>query len=236
MSTNPITADFILDELRSVSDASHLEGMKRYAIATDKALGVSLPHIRSIASAVKKQVAKADRHALALQLWDSDIHEARILAAMVDDPKQVTRKQMDDWVKGFKSWDLCDQVCANLFQKTDFFLEKAEAYSHKKDEFIKRTGFVLMVQYAVHHKKAADRQCLHFLQRIEEEAWDNRNFVRKATNWCLRQIGKRSAWLHPHAIACAERVHAQNTPSARWIANDALRELRSDAVKQRLGL
>lgn len=225
---------FILNELKSVSDPKRLEGMKRYAIGTDKALGVSLPETRSIASAVKKQVPLDQRHELAQQLWDTEIHEARILASMIDNPKQVTKKQMDTWTKDFYSWDLCDQVCGNLFQKTDFFLDKAFQYSTSKSEFIKRTGFVLMVQYAVHHKKAPDDLCLEFLKRVEEEAWDQRNFVRKATNWCLRQIGKRSKFLHPYAIACAERIREQGTTSAKWIAADALRELNSEAVLKRL--
>ena len=141
---------------------------------------------------------------------------------------------MDQWTRNFYSWDLCDQVCNNLFQKTDFFLEKAFDYSHAKDEFVKRTGFVLMVQYVVHHKKAPDAKCLEFLQRIEEEALDQRNFVKKATNWCLRQIGKRNKHLHPIAIECAERIARQESSSAKWIAADALRELRSEGVIRRL--
>lgn len=225
---------FILDELKSVSDPKRLEGMKRYAIGTDKAIGVSLPDLRSIASSVKKQVPLEQRHALAQQLWDTEIHEARILASMIDNPKQVTRKQMDIWTRDFYSWDLCDQVCGNLFQKIDFFLDKAFEYSTSKTEFVKRTGFVLMVQYAVHHKKEPDELCLEFLKRVEEEAWDQRNFVRKATNWCLRQIGKRSKYLHPYAIDSAERIREQGTASAKWIAADALRELNSEAVLKRL--
>ncbi len=225
---------FILNELKSVSDTTRLEGMKRFAIGTDKAIGVSLPHMRSIAATAKKRIPLAERHLLAQQLWDTEIHEARILASMIDNPKEVTKKQMDQWTKDFYSWDLCDQVCNNLFQKTDFFLEKAFDYSHAKAEFVKRTGFVLMVQYAVHHKKAPDATCLEFLQRIEEEAWDQRNFVKKATNWCLRQIGKRNKHLHPLAIECAERIAKQEFASAKWIASDALRELRSEGVLNRL--
>ncbi len=225
---------FILNELKSVSDTTRLEGMKRFAIGTDKAIGVSLPHIRSIAASAKKRIPLAERHLLAQQLWDTEMHEARILASMIDNPKEVTKKQMDQWTKDFYSWDLCDQVCNNLFQKTDFFLEKAVDYSHAKAEFVKRTGFVLMVQYAVHHKKAPDAKCLEFLQRIEEEAWDQRNFVKKATNWCLRQIGKRNKHLHPLAIECAERIAKQEFASAKWIASDALRELRSEGVLSRL--
>ncbi len=225
---------FILNELQSVSDAKRLEGMERYAIDTKKAIGVSLPDIRSIAKSIRKNKDITDRHSLALQLWKTEIHEARILASMIDNPKEVTKKQMDAWTADFYSWDVCDQVCSNLFQKTNFFLEKAFQYSTSKKEFVKRTGFVLMVQYAVHHKKAPDDSCFEFLKRIEGEAWDNRNFVKKAVNWCLRQIGKRNKHLHPFAIASAERILQQDSSSAKWIANDALRELHSEGVLKRL--
>ena len=228
------TLSFIIDELKSVSDPSRLESMKRYGIGTDKAIGVSLPHIRSIASVCKKNIPFDERHRIAQHVWNTEMHEARILASMIDNPKEVTKKQMDEWTLNFYSWDLCDQVCSNLFQKTDFFLEKAFEYSHSKAEFVKRTGFVLMVQYVVHHKKAADTRCVEFLERIEAEAWDQRNLVKKAVNWCLRQIGKRNKDLHPLAIDCAERIVKQGSASAKWIAHDALRELRSDAVLKRL--
>jgi 3-methyladenine DNA glycosylase AlkD len=225
---------FILDELKSVSDPKNLEGMKRFAIATDKAIGVSLPNIRSIVAGTKKRIPLTQRHSVAQKLWDTEIHEARILASILDNPLEVTKKQMDTWTNEFYSWDLCDQVCSNLFHKTDFFLEKAFQYSKSKKEFVKRTGFVLMVTYCVHHKKAPDDQCIQFLKRIEEEAWDNRNFVRKAVNWCLRSIGKRNKHLHKYAIECAEKVQIQESSSAKWIAADALRELHSEAVLRRL--
>jgi 3-methyladenine DNA glycosylase AlkD len=144
---------------------------------------------------------------------------------MLADPKLLTKKEMDAWTHDFYSWDLCDQTCSNLFQKTTFFLDKAFEYSHANEEFVKRTGFVLMTMYAVHHKKADDDLCLKFLERIEEEAWDERNFVRKALNWCLRQIGKRNLYLYPHAMRTCEVLLLQDTKSSRWIANDAKREL-----------
>jgi 3-methyladenine DNA glycosylase AlkD len=159
-----------------------------------------------------------------------------ILASMLADPKQFSAEEMDSWTHQFYSWDLCDQVCTNLFHKTPYYLEKAFAYSYHSEEFVKRCGFVLMVQYTVHHKKESDEMCLQFLKRIEEEAGDERNFVKKALNWCLRQIGKRNAFLHPHALAAAHRILLQGSRSARWIANDAIRELESEAIIQRLGL
>jgi 3-methyladenine DNA glycosylase AlkD len=226
-----MTASQIILQLQSLENEKAREGMKRFAIANDNALGINLPTLRQLAKEYKKL---PDRHSIALELWQSHIHEAMILASMIDDAKLVTPQQMDDWTNAFYSWDLCDQTCCNLFQKTNFFLDKAFAYSHAQEEFVKRTGFVLMVQYVVHHKKADDHLCLQFLKRIEEEAWDERNFVKKALNWCLRQIGKRNAYLHPIAIASAERIALQNTKSAKWIAADALRELHSEAVIKRI--
>lgn len=224
-------AQHILSHLRSLENKANQEGMARFAIGKGNTLGIKIPVLRELAKQNRKD---PDRHAIAAELWQSGIHEAMLLAGLIDDPKQVSPEQMDRWTEAFYSWDLCDQVCGNLFQKLPFFLEKAFAYSHRQEEFVKRTGFVLFVQYAVHHKKADDALCLQFLQRIEVEAWDDRNFVKKALNWCLRQIGKRNARLHPKAIACAERILRQDTPSARWIARDALRELRDPAVIARL--
>jgi 3-methyladenine DNA glycosylase AlkD len=227
------TAKHILAHLHSLENKANQAGMKRFAIGNDNTLGISLPVLREISKNLKKQ---SNRHALAKTLWKSNIHEAMILASMLADPKQFSAEEMDSWTLQFYSWDLCDQVCTNLFHKTPYYLEKAFAYSYHSEEFVKRCGFVLMVQYTVHHKKESDEMCLQFLKRIEEEAGDERNFVKKALNWCLRQIGKRNAFLHPHALAAAHRIFTQGSRSARWIANDAIRELESEAIIQRLGL
>ena len=227
------TAKHILANLHSLENKANQAGMKRFAIGNDNTLGISLPVLREISKNLKKQ---SNRHALAKTLWKSNIHEAMILASMLADPKQFSAEEMDSWTLQFYSWDLCDQVCTNLFHKTPYYLEKAFAYSYHSEEFVKRCGFVLMVQYTVHHKKESDEMCLQFLKRIEEEAGDERNFVKKALNWCLRQIGKRNAFLHPHALAAAHRILLQGSRSARWIANDAIRELESEAIIQRLGL
>lgn len=220
----------ILAHLQTLSNPTNQEGMKHFAVGDATSLGIPIPVLRDLAKSIKKN------HALALDLWESGIHEARLLATMIDDPKQVSEKQMDTWTSQFNSWDICDQCCGNLFRKTPFYLNKAIEYSHAKEEFIKRTGFTLMVQYAVHDKKGSDDVCIPFLQRIDEEAYDDRNFVKKAVNWCLRQIGKRSAYLHPLAIDTARRIDKQTHRSAHWIAKDALRELESEAVKKRLGI
>lgn len=214
-----INANDIIDLLKEKADAKYHTGMQRFGIANEKALGVKIPEVRKLAKLIKKD------HNLAQKLWDTDIHEARILASMIDDPKQVTPQQIDSWTKDFSSWDVCDQVCGNLFDRTPYAIEKALEFSKHEEEFVKRAGFVLMAELAVHDKKAPDEVFTQFFPIIEREAWDGRNFVKKAVNWALRQIGKRNATLRPLAIACAERVLSQESKAAKWIAGDALREL-----------
>lgn len=195
--------------------------MLRFGVDNTRALGVRIPEVRRIAKAYKKN------HQLALQLWDTGIHEARIMASMVDDPAQVTEEQFDAWAMDFYSWDLCDQVCGNLFDRTPFAIAKAIAYSERPEEYVKRAGFVLMAEYAMHQKKAADEVFLQFFPLMEREAYDGRNFVKKAVNWALRQIGKRNAILKAEAIATANRIILQDSKAAKWIAQDALKELSS---------
>lgn len=221
----------ILNELRSLENKANQAGMQRYAIGKGNTLGIKLPVLRDMAKVLKKE---KERHALAGGLWASEIHEAKLLASMIEDPKQVTEDQMDRWTEQFYSWDLCDQVCSNLYRNMPNYLNKAMEYSYRSEEFVKRCGFALMVQYAVHDKKGSDAPCIQFLQRIEEEACDERNFVRKAVNWALRQIGKRNLFLHPLALASAERILKQDTPSARWIARNALNELHDEKIIARL--
>ncbi|WP_214072439.1 DNA alkylation repair protein [Mucilaginibacter sp. dw_454] len=210
----------VITLLKDKADAKHHAGMLRFGVSNEKALGVKIPEVRKIAKLIKKD------HELAQALWDTDIHEARILASMIDDPALVTPQQIDSWTKDFATWDVCDQVCGNLFDRTSYVVDKAIEFSAHKEEFIKRAGFVLMAEYAVHGKKAADDVFISFFPIIEREAWDDRNFVKKAVNWALRQIGKRNDALKPLAIQCAERILLQNNKAAKWIAGDALRELR----------
>lgn len=214
-------AEIVIDMLREVASPVYREGMLRFGIANNKALGVKLPELRKLAKEIKKD------HQLAQQLWDTDIHEAQLLATMIDDPKQVTEAQIDKWVLDFETWDICDQACGNLFDRTPFAIKKALEYSTREEEFVKRAGFVLMAELAVHDKKADDMAFIQFFPVIEREAWDERNFVKKAVNWALRQIGKRNNTLKPLAIATAERILQQNTKAGKWIAADALRELRN---------
>jgi len=214
-------ASIVIDILQEMASPAYREGMLRFGIANHKALGVKIPQLRKLAKEIKKN------HQLAQQLWATDIHEARILATMIDDPKQVTEGQIDKWVLDFETWDVCDQACGNLFDRTPFALQKALEFSARDEEFVKRTGFVLMAALAVHDKKADDMVFIQFFPIIEREAWDERNFVKKAVNWALRQIGKRNRTLKPLAIATAERILQQTSRSAKWIAADALRELRN---------
>jgi 3-methyladenine DNA glycosylase AlkD len=220
--------DEIIDQLKSLSNPEAIAGMARFGIKSEKTLGVSIPNLRKIAKKTGKN------HTLALQLWDSDIHEARILAGMVDDPEMVTEEQMESWVKDFDSWDVCDQCCLNLFDKTEFAYQKAIEWSERSEEFVKRTGFVLMAQFAVHDKKASDKDFMQFFPIIKREATDERNFVKKAVNWALRQIGKRNLNLNDKAIEIAKEIQQLDSKSAKWIATDALRELTSEAVQKRL--
>lgn len=205
--------------LKEHASPKYLAGMSRFGIDSSRAVGVKLPDIRKLAKLIKKD------HALAMELWDTNLHEARILATLIAEPAKLTEQQMDKWVHQFYSWDVCDQACGNLFIRTPFVWDKIEEYTQSEQEFVKRCGFVLMAEYAVHLKKATDDVFLSFLPLIEREAWDGRNFVKKAVNWALRQIGKRNTLLKHTAIQTAERILEQDNKAARWIARDALCEL-----------
>jgi 3-methyladenine DNA glycosylase AlkD len=189
-----------------------------------------MPHLRSMARRIGRD------HAVAGDLWASGIHEARLLATMVDDPAHVTKRQMETWARDFDSWDLVDGACGNLFRLTPHAWDQAMEWSSRHEEFVKRAGFALMAVLAVHDKASPDERFAELLPVIEREASDPRNFVRKAVNWALRQIGKRNARLNEAAIATATRIHTAGPRSARWVASDALRELRSDRVRANLGI
>jgi len=217
-----------IKKLESMSVPSNKDGMARFGINVSNALGISMPKMRQLGKDIGKD------HLLALALWDSNIHEARILASLVDDPKQVTESQMDRWAADFESWDVCDQCCSNLFDKTKFAHDKCFEWAKDEREFVKRAGFAMMATLAVHDKKADDAAFKSFFPVILEGSTDERNFVRKAVNWALRQIGKRNLNLNKEAIAVGNEMKAIDSKSARWIASDALRELQSEAVQQKL--
>jgi 3-methyladenine DNA glycosylase AlkD len=236
-----MSLDEILKKLKSLGDPKNVEGMARFGISAKKTFGVSIPNLRKLAKEIGKD------HHLALELWRSGIHEARILASMIDEVGQVTEKQMDAWIADFDSWDVCDQVCMNLFDKTTFAFEKAKEWA-KRDrpariakqsiaggEFEKRAGFALMACLAWHDKESNDKKFIQFFPLITKNADDERNFVKKAVNWALRQIGKRNKKLNKEAIKVSKEVQKKDSKAAKWIANDALRELQSPAVQKRLG-
>ncbi len=218
----------ILKTLQRLGGPTAVAGMARYGITARRVFGVSVPKLRALAREIGTD------HDLAARLWDEAILETRALASLVDDPALVTEKQMDRWASAFDSWAVCDGCCLNLFLRTPFATRKALAWSQREEEFVKRAGFVLMACLAVHDKAAPNADFKAFLPLISGAAGDGRNFVKKAINWALRQIGKRNAALNRAAIATARAIARQPSPSARWIAADALRELTGAAVQKRL--
>ncbi|MEM0142963.1 MAG: DNA alkylation repair protein [Candidatus Parvarchaeum sp.] len=218
---NDFSSDEILMLLKNSSSLSYLKGMKRFGIDTSltKPLGVSIPKLRKIAKIIGKN------HKLAIKLWNTKIHEARLLASFIDDYKCVTENQMEKWSYEFSSWDICDAVCGNFFYKTPFAIEKAKELSQRKNEFEKRAGFVLMAELAIHNKQLSDNIFIEFFLLIISESYDERNFVKKSINWSLRQIGKRNAYLKEKALLVSKELKNSNFKSARWIGSDAFREL-----------
>ena len=213
-------AEQIVTQLRTLRSPGDVAGQQRYGITPrGEQLGIRAPVLRGIARAHRRD------HALALALWATAVHEARIIATLIDDPGRVTRGQMERWIADCDNWAVTDACCCVLFDRTPFAIEKAQAWSRRRAEFVKRGGFVLMAGLAVHRKELPDAVFLAFLPAIRREAADGRNFVKKAANWALRQIGKRNPRLRHAAIAAARKIHGLDSSSARWIAGDALREL-----------
>lgn len=218
----------VLDKLQSKAHPEQLKGMAKYGMTVERRLGVSVPEMRKLAKEIGKD------HKLALELWGTGIAEARILASMVDDPAKLSEAQMEDWVKDIDSWDVCDQVCMNLFEKSRLAWKKIIDWSEREEEFVKRTAFSLIACLAWHDKKASDEEFIKLLPVITRAATDERNFVKKAVNWALRNIGKRNLNLNKAAISTAQEIQRLDSKAARWIATDALAELKSDAVQDRL--
>jgi 3-methyladenine DNA glycosylase AlkD len=218
----------VLAELRAMADPSNLKGQARFGIDVSNSLGISMTSLRPLARRIGKD------HALAIALWDSGIREARILATLVDDPVQVTEEQMEAWAAEFRSWEVVDAACCNLFDRTPFRYSKAVEWAAREEEFVKRAAFSLIAGIAVHDKTAPDDELVALLPVIQRESCDRRNFVRKAVNWALRQIGKRSLELNRAAIEAGEAIAAMDCKGARWVASDALKELRSPQIQQRL--
>jgi 3-methyladenine DNA glycosylase AlkD len=218
----------ILRKLKAMANPKNVEGMARFGINPKNTYGISVADLRKMADEIGKS------HELAQQLWKSGIHEARILASLIDEPLQVSESQMERWTADFDSWDVCDQCCMNLFDRTEFGWIKAVQWSSRKEEFVKRAGFSMMATLASHDKKADNNRFIRLLPLIKRESTDERNYVKKAVNWALRGIGKRNAYLNKAAIATAQEIQLLDSKSAKWIANDALRELTSQAVRSRM--
>jgi 3-methyladenine DNA glycosylase AlkD len=225
-----LAAEEILKELHALGDPAAVAGMALFGIRSRKVLGIRTPTLRSMAKRIGRN------QALAETLWASGILEARVIACLVGDPELVSDELLEAWVKDFDSWGVCDACCCNLFDKTKLAWRKAAAWSRREEEFVKRAGFTLMAALAVHDKAAPDERFLRFLPLVRRGATDERNFVKKAVNWALRQIGKRNPALHREAVRTARELRILNSRSARWIAADALRELEGAAVRRRLGL
>jgi 3-methyladenine DNA glycosylase AlkD len=238
--THPRVAD-ILAELRALGSEKNRAGMARYGINVTSAFGVSVNQLRKVAKRLGTD------HRLALALWATGNHEARLLACFVDDPALVRDRQVEAWARDFDSWDICDQATTSLFDLTKHAWGKAVKWAGRDDEWVKRAGFALMAGLAVHDKSAGNRDFAKLLPVIHRGAFDARNFVKKAVNWALRNIGKRNRALNAAAIACAERIRTAANQraggehggdpaarSARWVANDALRELASVKVQTRI--
>ncbi|MEP7354839.1 MAG: DNA alkylation repair protein [Acidobacteriota bacterium] len=221
----PITAAQILTQLRAQASPTNLQGMARFAIRTDRALGIPTDEVNKIARPHRKN------HALALDLWNTNYREAQLVAILIADPAKLTGPQMDRWASQLDSWDVCDSCAIHLFRKSPLAWKKALVWSKRKPEFIRRLGFAMVATLAVHDKTKSDDVFEDWLPRIEAAARDPRNFVKKAVNWALRQIGKRNPNLRQSAIEVARRLSTDKDPTARWIANDALRELNRFSIE-----
>jgi len=222
------SGDEVLKKLKAKAKPDHVGGMARYGMVAEQRLGVSVPDMRKIAKEVGKD------HTLALELWKTGIPEAKIMAAMIDEPGKLTEEQMEEWVKDINSWDICDQVCMNLFEKTPLAWKKILDWSKRREEFVRRTAYALIACLAWHDKRAEDEKFVKLFSTIKRGATDERNFVKKAVNWALRNIGKRNLHLNKAAIKTAKEIQQIDSKAARWIASNAIRELESEAVQRRL--
>lgn len=217
-----------IHDLKNLSNATNLAGMSNFGINTENAFGISIPNLRKLAKEIGLNTD------LAVELWDTEYHEARILASMVADPRIIDSRVLEIWVEDINSWDLCDQCCNNLIGKTEFAVDFTFKWTERKEEFVKRAGFVLIAVLSVHKKTMSDKDFQKYLPTIIKHATDGRNFVMKAVNWSLRQIGKRNLFLNTKAVETAKTISKIDSKSAKWIAANALNEIQSDKVIKRL--
>lgn len=216
-----------IKKLKSMASPKDVEGMARFGINPKNNLGISIYKLRPLAKEI------GENHELALKLWDSGIHDARLLAVFIEDPEKVNEEQMDSWANDFDSWDVCDQACTSLFDLTSFAYKKVFDWAERDEEFVKRAAFSIIAGLAVHDKKADDSKFEEFFSLIKKQSTDDRNYVKKAVNWALRNIGKRNLKLNKKAIQLAKEIQKIDSKSAKWIASDAIRELTSKKVKIR---
>ena len=220
--------DEVMEELRSMAKPGKLEGMAHFGIKGDKRLGISMPELRKASKSIGKD------HELALKLWSTKIPDAMILATLVDDPEKVTEQQAESWVKDLDSWDVCDQLCMNLFDRVPFAGKKIREWSKRDEEFVKRASFALIACIAWHDKDAPDELFIRFFPVIKNGATDERIYVKKAVSWALRHIGKKNLYLNRKATSLAREIKNIDSKPSRWIAYDVIRELESEAVLKRL--
>ncbi|HEU4781350.1 MAG TPA: DNA alkylation repair protein [Steroidobacteraceae bacterium] len=228
--SDPISARVAdaLTWLKKHSKKSVRDGMARYAIPSDKALGVLMRDIQQLAKLLGRD------HALALALWKTDVYEARMLCAYVDEPDRVTAAQMETQARGFDNWAICDTLCFALWVRTPHAFAKIKKWANHKDEYVKRASFALLASMALKHKESTDADYLRCLPLIEKAARDERNFVKKGVSWALRGVGRRNRKLNRASLTIAKKLAAAKEPAPRWIGKDALRELSSAAVQKRL--
>jgi len=220
-----MTSDQVIANLKQHTNAQAVDGLARFGIRPAQALGISIPTLRKMAKEIGRN------QVLAVALWVSGIHGARILASMIAEPQLVSAELMEEWANDFDAWDVCDQVCGNLFDKTPYACQKATERCQQEKEFVSRAGFVMMAELAVHDKQAQDEAFLQFFPLIKRYAGDERNFVKKAVNWVLRQIGKRNSSLRTLAVECAYEIQDMDSKTAHWVAKDALKELQAKEIK-----
>jgi len=218
----------IITKLETLSDPQVAKKMAKFGIIARKSYGISMPELRKIAKNT------GENHKLAKRLWQKNSRETKILASLIEDYSKVNEEQMDFWVKDFDSWEICDQCCINLFWRTPFAYKKAIEWSSRKEEFVKRAAFSLMAVLAIHDKNMGNEEFVELFPYIKKQSTDNRHYVKKSINWALRQIGKRNAFLHKQALKLAEEIKKINSKSAKWVASDAIRELRSEKILNRI--
>lgn len=219
----------ILKDLHQMADPEYIAKMAYFGIkGAPAALGIKNTYLKPYAKEIGKN------QPLALQLWDEQIHECKHLAILLAEPDKFTETIAEKWTSECYSWDLVDGIGMKILPKRSFAFDKVEAWSKRQAEYEKRMAFALMVGISIHCKKESNERIASFIPIIERESWDDRNFVKKAVNWALRQIGKRNLVLNALAIDAAERIKLQDAKTPRWIASDALRELRSDKIQERL--